>query len=121
MNFLKIDRYPVLSVITIALGGLMTLFLLLFGIANLVNPDVPDSYLNQNTRVCVMFILSSLIIIYAIFRPYSGGILLCICAVIFFFIVINNPVAFPIILIGILSTIRGFLLQRKDLEGTDRT
>ena len=111
----------VLSVITIALGILMAFFLLLFGVANLINPDVRESYLDQNTRVCVMFILTGLVIIYAIFRPYSGGIFLCICALTFFIIVIINPVAVPIILLGVLSIIRGRHNQRKVLEGADQT
>jgi hypothetical protein len=117
------DKGPsrVFSVITIVLGVLVASFLLLFGVANLINPDVPDSYLDQNTRVCVMFILTGLVIIYAIIRPYSGGILLCICALIFFVIVIVNPVAVPAILIGILSIIRGRLNRPKSLKRVDQT
>jgi len=117
------DKGPsrVLSVITIVLGVLMASFLLLFGVANLIKPDVPYSYLDQNTRVCVMFILTGLVIIYAILRPYSGGILLCIFALIFFIIIIVNPVAVPVILIGILSIIRGRFNRRKVLKNTDQT
>ena len=121
MHFPDLGPSPVLSVITIVLGVLMASFLLLFGVANLINPDVPESYLDQNTRVCVMFILTGLVIIYAIFRPYSGGILLCICALVFFIIVIINPVAVPIILLGVLSIIRGRLNQRKALKEADQT
>jgi len=116
------DKGPsrVLSVITIVLGVLMASFLLLFGVANLIKPDVPYSYLDQNTRVCVMFILTGLVIIYAILRPYSGGILLCIFALIFFIIIIVNPVAVPVILIGILSIIRGRFNRRKILKRADQ-
>lgn len=110
----------VLSVITIVLGVLMASFLLLFGVANLIKPDVPYSYLDQNSRVCVMFILTGLVIIYAILRPYSGGILLCIFALIFFIIIIVNPVAVPVILIGILSIIRGRFNRRKILKRADQ-
>ena len=117
MHFPDISHSPVLSIITIVLGVLMVSLLLLFGVANLINPDVPDSYLDQNTRVCVMSILTGLVIIYAIFRPYSGGILLCICALTF----ILNPVAVPIILLGVLSIIRGRLNQRKVLKVADQT
>jgi predicted MFS family arabinose efflux permease len=95
-------------------------FLLLFGVANLINPDVPDNYLEQNTRVCIMLILTGLVTIYAIFRPYSGGILLCICALVFFVIVIVNPVAVPVFLVGILSIIRGIRNRRKVLKGTEQ-
>ena len=116
------DKGPsrVLSVITIVLGVLMASFLLLFGVANLIKPVVPYSYLDQNTRVCVMFILTGLVIIYAILRPYSGGILLCIFALIFFIIIIVNPVAVPVILIGILSIIRGRFNRRKILKRADQ-
>ncbi len=113
--------YRILNVITIVLGVLVASFLLLFGVGNLIIPDVPDSYLNQNTRVCIMLILTGLVTIYTIFRPYSGGILLCICALVFFVIVINNPVSIPIILFGILSIIRGIRNRRNVLKGTDRT
>jgi len=106
MNSSKKSSYSLLNIITIILGVLIASFLLLFGVANLINPDVPDKYLDQNIRVCVMFILTSLIIIYAIFRPYSGGILICISSLIFFIIVIINPVVVPLILFGILSIIR---------------
>lgn len=119
MKFLKIAPSPVLSIITIVLGVLTASFLLLFGVANLINPDVPDSYLDQNTLVCVMFILTGLIIIFAIFRPYFAGIILSISALVFFIFIINNPVVIPIILFGVLSIIRGLINQRKVLEGDD--
>ena len=109
---------PVFSIITIILGGLIVVFGLLFGVANLIHPDVPDSFLAQNTRVCVMLIISSLITIYALFRPLSGGILLCICAVVYS-IIVNNPLVYPIILMGILSIIRGLIEKRnvsKEIE-----
>ncbi|MBN2862278.1 MAG: hypothetical protein JXN62_03890 [Bacteroidales bacterium] len=42
-------------------------FLLLFGIANLLNPDVPEAYYARNTKVClivcgigVMFLLPAI-------------------------------------------------------------
>ena len=102
-----------LGIITIVLGGIMALFLLLFGVGNLLHPDVPDIYLEQNTRVCSMVILSSLVTIGAIFYPLSGGIVLIICAILFFMIIINNPIAYPLLLVGLLFSIRGFLIRRK--------
>ena len=119
MKFLNIAPSPVLSIITIVLGVLIASFLLLFGVANLINPDVPDSYLDQNTLVCVMFVLTGLLIIFAIFRPYFGGIILCISALVFFIFIIINPVVIPIILFGVLSIIRGRINRRKVLEGDD--
>ena len=119
MKFPNIAPSTVLSIITIILGVLIASFLLLFGVANFINPDVPDSALDQNTRVCVMIILTGLIIIFAIFRPYFGGMILCICALVFFIIIIINPVVIPIILFGVLSIIRGRINRRKVLEGDD--
>jgi hypothetical protein len=120
MNPLNKSTTPIFSIITIILGGMMIVFGLLFGIANLIHPDVPDSYLDQNTRVCVMLIITSLVVIYAIFRPYSGGILLCICALAYF-IIVNNPLVYPIILLGILSIIRGIRERRKGLDENTQT
>jgi len=54
MAFLKIHTTPATSIIIIIAGLLISGFLLLFGIANLINPDVPDAYLQQNTKVCLI-------------------------------------------------------------------
>ncbi|MBA4312732.1 MAG: hypothetical protein C0417_08890 [Chlorobiaceae bacterium] len=121
MHFSNNLPFQIFSIITIVLGILVASFLLLIGVVELIDPHVPDNYLNQNTRVCIMVILTGLVTIYAIFRPYSGGILLCICALVFFVIVINNPIFIPIILFGILSIVRGYFNRRKVLKGTDQT
>ena len=112
---------PVSSVITIIFAVLIAAFLLLFGISNLIQPDVPDSYLEQNTRVCVIFILTGLATIYSIFSPLWGGVMLCLCSVVIFLVVSNNPIAYPIFLFGILQIIRGWLNRRKDLDRPSQT
>ena len=38
---------PVFSIVTIVMGGVIVVFGLLFGVANLIHPDVPDNYLNR--------------------------------------------------------------------------
>ena len=116
----KGNNTPVLSIITIILGILVVIIFLLFGVANLIHPDVPESYLDQNTRVCIGIIIASIIILYAIYRPYPGGILLCIYAIAYFFIV-HNPLVYPIILLGVLSIIRGLREKRKSLEENIQT
>jgi hypothetical protein len=116
MPFTQKGAPLVLSIVTIILAVLFTSFLLIFGVANLLLPDVPESDLNQNTRVCTMFVLTGLISIYAIFRPYPGGIALCICGLVFFIVVITNPVAVPAIVLGVLSIIRGRLPKKTLLE-----
>lgn len=92
------------------------------GVGNLINPDVADSYLDLNTRVCLMVIFTGVISIYTLFRPYSGGILLCICAVALCFVshVFDNPLSIAILLIGGLSIICGRLSRRTASEEPDQ-
>jgi hypothetical protein len=119
MRFPSTSYFTTLAVITIVLGVLLASLLLLFGIANLINPDVPDSYLDQNTRVCVMFILTGLVSIYALCRPFSGGILLCLCVAPLGFIIVN-PVAVPVLLFGVLSIMRSRRSRQTASEDPDQ-
>lgn len=54
MSFLVIRSSVFINVIIIIVGLLVSGLLLLFGIANLINPDVPDAYLTQNTMICIL-------------------------------------------------------------------
>jgi len=54
MAFREIRLSNVIYLIILIIGLLVSGFLLLFGVANLINPDVPDAYLKQNTKVCLM-------------------------------------------------------------------
>ena len=54
MAFLKIHTSTAWSVVIIILGFLFSGFFLLFGIANLINPEVSDDYLTQNTIACLV-------------------------------------------------------------------
>ena len=109
----------VITIITIIIAVPLALFFLVSGIANLIHPTVPDNYIERNTTVCTMIIISSLIILYAMFRPFIGGILLVIFSVAFFIIVPDNPLVFPIILIGVFSLLHGFLSKQKLLKEKD--
>lgn len=109
MGFSEMGFPAVFRIFTIILGVLLAAFVLLFGVANLINPDVPEGYLDQNTRVCIMLIITGLMTIFAMFRPFFGGILLGIFGVIFFILVTRNPVALPVILLSILFVICGRL------------
>lgn len=106
------------GVVTIVLGVLMAFVFLFFGITHLIGPDDPGSYLDLNTlntRICVIVTFIGVVSVYALFRPYSGGIILCICAVSLGFIIYAIEVlilAVPILLIGVLSVIRGRLSRR---------
>ena len=102
----------------------MALFLLLFGMGYLINPEVPDSYIAQNTRICVMMIFTGLVAAYAIFRPLTGGVLLCICAFglghIFhgFF---RNPMTPAILLVGAFFIFAGYRSRHKPREESGQT
>jgi len=54
MSYLVLRTSIFVNVIIIIVGLLASGFLLLFGIANLINPDVPDDYLTQNTMICLL-------------------------------------------------------------------
>jgi len=54
MAFLKIRTSTTLSVILIIVGLLFSGFFLLFGVANLINPEVSDGDLTQNTIACLV-------------------------------------------------------------------
>ncbi|HUW93525.1 MAG TPA: hypothetical protein VMV74_10190 [Bacteroidales bacterium] len=53
MAFFEIRTSTVVSVIIIIAGLLVGGLFLLFGVANLIYPDVPDDYLTRNTIVCL--------------------------------------------------------------------
>ncbi len=52
----------------LSIGGLM----LLFGIANLINPDVPEAYLTRNTEVCLKLCGIGLICLLIAFAVFFG-------------------------------------------------
>ena len=54
MAFLKLHTSKTLGAIIITVGFLLSGFLLLFGVANLISPDVSDEYLTQNTIACLV-------------------------------------------------------------------
>jgi hypothetical protein len=54
MAFPKIRTHTVISMIIIIAGLFIGGFLLLFGIANLLDPDVDEAYYGQNIKVCLI-------------------------------------------------------------------
>lgn len=128
-----------LSVITIILAVLLVSLFLFLGVVNLISPDVPERALAENTLVSAMLILTAAVLIYALFRPYSGGFLLCICAVPFGFIFNAfhlSDALYPsravgyapfwsaitglVLLVGVLSVIRGRLSRRTASEDPEQ-
>ena len=105
-----------LKIIRIIVGALMALFLPLFGVANLINPEVSESFLDQNTRICVMMIITGLAAVYTIFRPLTGGVLLCILAVGLSFVfggLFHNPITPAVMLVGLFFIFAGFISRHK--------
>ena len=122
MRFPSTSPCTILRVITTILGVVMASLLLLFGVGNLINPDVAAGYLDLNTRVCVTVIFTGVVLLYALFRPFTGGILLCLCAVALAFVsqVFDNPLSIAILLLGGLSVICGRLSRRTVPEEPDQ-
>lgn len=56
MAFLRIQAPTFISLILIVLGLPAAASFLLFGIAQLIHPDVPVEYLGQNTVACLVLI-----------------------------------------------------------------
>ena len=112
----KKNFYSTLRVITIIMDVLIACVLVLFGASNLIRPDVLENYLDQNTLICLIMIITGLVAVYSLFRPFSGGILLCICAVILGFVFrgfMRNPITPLVMLIGALSVLSGYLNRHR--------
>jgi len=124
-----------LFVITIIPAVLLVSLFLFLGVVNLISPDVPERALAENTLVSAMLILTAVVLIYALFRPYSGGFFLCICAVPFGFIFnafhlsdalypsravgyapLWSAITGLVLLLGVLSVIRSRLSRRTASE-----
>ena len=135
MRFPQKRGYTLLFVITIIPAVLLATFFLFIGVVNLISPDVSEEALAENTLVSAMLILTAAVLIYALFRPYSGGFFLCICAVPFGFIFNAfhlSDALYPsratgyapfwsaitglVLLLGVLSVIRGRLSRRTASE-----
>ena len=54
MNMLIIKTSNLVNIVIIAVSLFMSYFAFLFGISNLINPDVADAYLTQNTVVSLL-------------------------------------------------------------------
>jgi len=54
MAFLEIRTSTAMNLIIIIADLIIGGVILLFGVANLVHPDVPDAYLKQNTKICLI-------------------------------------------------------------------
>ena len=72
MAFLEIRTSITINVFIIIVGVIVSGFLLFFGIANLINPDVPEAYLNQNTKVCLMVCSIGMIFLLLAIAAFRG-------------------------------------------------
>jgi hypothetical protein len=126
-----------LLVITIIPAVLLASVFLFWGVHSLFNPFVPEELLAENALVCAVLILTAAAMIYALFRPYSGGFFLCIWAVPFGLILhafrlslfsalypswqvgydpIFGAISGLVLLLGLLFVIRGRLSRRAASE-----
>ena len=111
-----------LKIIRIILGVLAAFFLLLYAVVNLINPEVSESYLNQNTLICVMMIITGVVVVFAIFRSLFGGILLCILSVVLGFVFggfFHNPITPGVMLFGVFFIFAGYMARRKHRKGSN--
>ena len=72
MAFLEIRTSTTISVVIIIVGVIVSGFLLLFGVANLINPDVPEAYLTQNTKVCLVVCCVGVIFLLLAIAAFRG-------------------------------------------------
>jgi hypothetical protein len=133
MRFTHRRLHTLLLIITIIPAVLLASLFLFWGVHSLLNPFVPEELLTQNALVCAVLILTAAVLIYALFRPYWGGFLLCIWAVPFGFILhafrrslfgalypswevgydpIFAAITGLVLLLGVLFVIRGRLSRR---------
>jgi len=137
MRFPHKRLHTLLLVITIIPAVLLASVFLFWGVHSFFNPFVPEELLAENTLVCAVLVLTAAVLVYALFRPRSGGFLLCIWAVPFGFILYAfrlsifsalypswevgyHPVFAAItglfLLLGVLFVIRGRLSRRTASE-----
>jgi ABC-type multidrug transport system fused ATPase/permease subunit len=94
--------------------------MLLFSVSDLIWTDVPDEFLEENIRNNLTVILAAMILVYAFFSPYSGGIVLCIIAIIMNFIIDSQNWVLTtsgfVFLIGVSSIFRGRLSKKTAKE-----
>ncbi len=97
--------------ITVGAAILLAAFFLFFGISELLHPDVGKEFLAENTRVCITMIIMGLALLFGVFSPYWGGIVISICTVPFVIIFHFHPIfiafGFLVLLVGIQFFLRG--------------
>ena len=75
MAFLEIRNSTITNLAILIVGLLISGFLLLFGVANLINPDVPDAYLKQNTKICLLVCIIGLVFLLLAIAALRGILL----------------------------------------------
>ena len=72
MKFLIIKTSKLINIMIIVASLLISAFSLLFGIANLINPEVADEYLFQNTIVCIVLCVIGISFILLAIASFRG-------------------------------------------------
>ncbi|HJX31037.1 MAG TPA: hypothetical protein VJ624_04195 [Thermodesulfobacteriota bacterium] len=106
--------------VTAGIAIVLAAFFLLFGIGNLIHPDVGEEFLAQNTRNCIMMIVMGLAMLCGVFFRYWGSILMFICTVPFVIIFHFHPIfigfALIVLLLGMYFFLRGRQSRRSDKD-----
>jgi hypothetical protein len=72
MASFEIRTSTALSILIIIAGLLIGGLILLFGLANLIHPDVPDEYLKQNTIICISFCILGVLALLPAIAAFRG-------------------------------------------------
>lgn len=83
MSDQKKSLNTVLRIVHIILNLLLAVPSIGIGAMTLISPDVPAEALTENAIVGVALLATAAVLIYDVFRPFSGGLLLLVWAVAF--------------------------------------
>jgi uncharacterized membrane protein HdeD (DUF308 family) len=117
----KSTKIPIRS-IRLIIGIFMAIILITVGVVNLINPDVPIGFMDKNTHVCSMLILTGAITIYALFRPFSGGLLICLCTAGLGYVFggyLQNPTTPVVLLLGLFFIVSAYFTRKKPEKNTE--
>lgn len=117
----KSTKIPIRT-IRLIVGIFMAIILMTVGVVNMINPEVPPGFLDKNTQICVMLILTGAITIYALFSPFTGGLLICLCTAGLAYVFggyLQNPITPVVLLLGLFFMISAYFTRKKPEKNTE--
>jgi hypothetical protein len=118
----KITKIPIRT-IRLIVGVFMAIILITVGVVNLIKPDVPVGFMDENTQICAMLILTGAITIYALFRPFSGGLLICLCTAGLGYVFggyLHNPITLVVLILGLFFMISAYFTRKKPEKNAEK-